>query len=64
MAPEERTQLLRDSPPNTWIALSSDESRVVGRGTSYEDAVSLAEKEGEKDPVLIMTPESWLPRIL
>jgi hypothetical protein len=64
MKPEERLAMLRESPPNSWIALSEDESRLVARGESYAEAVANAEKNGEFDPILIKTPEQWLPMVL
>ena len=50
--------LLKDIPPKTWVALSKDETKVVGQGGSYGEAVSQAEKAGEDDPILFKTPES------
>ena len=50
--------LLKNIPPKTWVALSKDETRVVGQGGSYGEAVSQAEKAGEEDPILFKTPES------
>ena len=64
MSPEERVKILRDAPPKTWIAFSQDESKVVANGQTYEEAASRAELEGESDPVLVMIPASWLPRVL
>lgn len=61
MAPEERAKILRDAPPKSWIAFSEDETAVVACGATYEEVVSMAETKGEKDPVVVMTPESWVP---
>jgi hypothetical protein len=44
--------------------MASDESRVVGRGSTYAEAVEAAEREGVEDPVLIKTPDEWLPLVL
>jgi hypothetical protein len=63
MSAEERVRVLREAKPNSWLAISSDESRVVGRGATYAEAVERAEQEGENDPVLIKTPESWTPMV-
>lgn len=60
MSNEERLQVLREAPANSWLALSEDESRVVGTGKTYAEAVELAAKEGVEDPVLIKTPDEWL----
>jgi hypothetical protein len=61
---QEREHLLREAPPKSWIALSSDESRLVAEAPSYEEVVSKAQAAGENDPVLIMTPETWHPPVL
>jgi hypothetical protein len=63
MEEAERIRILREAPPNSWIALSEDESRLVGRGSTYAEAVASAGKEGEEDPILIKTPYEWLPLV-
>ena len=63
-AAEERLRLLIEAKPNSWIALSGDESRIVGEGSSYEEAVADAAKNGEADPVLIKTPSHWYPSVM
>lgn len=63
MTDEERVRILSGAKPNSWLALSSDESRVVGRGDSYEEAVADAQSHGESDPLLIRVPDSWEPRV-
>lgn len=64
MTDEERVRILREAKPNSWLALSSDESRVAGRGDSFEQAIEDARKNGESDPLMIKVPESWEPRVL
>jgi hypothetical protein len=61
---QERLEILRHAEPNSWIAFSSDESKVVARATSYSEAVAFAERSGEDDPVLVKIPEEWLPLAL
>ena len=63
MSAEERVKILNEAEPNTWVAFASDESKLVGRGASYADAVADAEKHGEVDPVLVKIPDSWEPRV-
>lgn len=58
---EKRTQALMGSEPGTWVALSEDETRVVRRGATFEEAASAAEAGGEPDPVLVLIPENWAP---
>jgi hypothetical protein len=64
MAPERRLEVLKGAPPNSWLALSHDESTVVGGGATYGEAVREAEQKGEDDPVLIKTPDDWSPMVL
>jgi hypothetical protein len=64
MSTEERVRILRDAPPQTWIAFSEDESSVVAEAATYEEVVALAESKGVSDPVLVMTPSSWIPMVL
>jgi hypothetical protein len=62
MSADERVKILRDAAPNTWVAFSSDESCLVSCGATYSEAVELAEKSGESDPVLIKIPDNWNAR--
>ncbi len=64
LSPNERAKILRDAPPKTWIAFSADESEVIAQSPTYEETVSIAESKGVTDPVLLMTPESWMPMVL
>jgi len=63
MKPEERVAILRASKPDSWIALSADESRVVGKGDTYAEAVAAASQSNETDPVLIKTPVDWATKV-
>lgn len=58
------SELLRNAPRNCWLALSDDESRIVGRGESIADAVEEARKAGVEDPVIVWSPKTWIPLIL
>jgi hypothetical protein len=60
MSPKERIEVLGNAPPNSWVALSEDESRVLGIAATYAEAVELAAQAGVEDPLLIKTPEEWL----
>ena len=60
MEPKERLEILKNAPPNSWLAFSEDESRILGTATTYEEAVALASEKGVEDPVLIKTPDEWL----
>jgi hypothetical protein len=56
--------LLGDAPRNCWLALSDDESRIVGRGESVAGAVEEARKAGVEDPVMVWSPKTWIPIVL
>jgi len=59
MSAEERVRILREAKPNSWVAFSEDESRVVAYGDSYSEVVRAAESIGETEPVIVKIPESW-----
>jgi Family of unknown function (DUF5678) len=63
MSAEERVRILNEAKPNSWVAFSSDESKVVACGATYSEAVEAAEKNGENDPVLVKIPDNWEPRV-
>jgi hypothetical protein len=56
--------LLRGAPRNCWLALSEDESKIVGSGRTVTEVVEEAKKAGVEDPVVVWSPRSWLPAIL
>ena len=60
-ADDSRLNVLRSAPPDSWIALSEDESALIAVGSTYEEAVRKSEESGVSDPVLIKTPKTWAP---
>jgi hypothetical protein len=42
-----------------WVALSLDESRVVGHGKTPEEATNEAKRAGEENATLIYVPIEW-----
>ncbi len=64
MNPDQRSELLRKAPLNSWVALSEDETRIVSHGKTYAEAVANAERAGEHEPVLLKTPDDWLPIVV
>ena len=64
MSPEQRAEMLRQAPLDSWIALSADEKKIVASGTTFCEAVENAKKVGEHEPVLIRTPEEWTPIVV
>ncbi len=55
---------LADAPRNCWLALSEDESRIVGREESIAAAVEEARKAGVEDPVIVWSPKTRIPLVL
>ena len=41
---------------NRWVALSSDQTRVEGSGTTPSEALADAKSHGETDPILLFVP--------
>jgi hypothetical protein len=64
MKPEEYVQMLAKAPRDGWIALSTDESAIVGEGSTMEEAVSAAAKNGVEDPIVVKTPKEWGQAVL
>lgn len=40
-----------------WVALSHDETRVVGVGITLDEALEASKKKGEEKPVVIKSPD-------
>lgn len=56
MNPRDLSPVLKNAPPGEWIAMSSDQTRMVGHGPTIDDAVKSAKEAGEEKPVLIKMP--------
>jgi hypothetical protein len=54
--PRDLTGVLGDAPPGAWVALSRDETRILGTGDSMRAAALQAQLKGECNPVLIKMP--------
>lgn len=63
MSPQDiiRLETLRAAPPDRWIAISEDESRIVAVGVTYSEASALADQAGEPDSIILKTPTEWEP---
>jgi len=64
MSTEERVRILRGAKPNSWVAFSGDESKVLAYGESYSDAVEAAKELGEFEPVMVKVPDNWSSRVI
>jgi hypothetical protein len=58
-----RASALLNATPDRWVALSDDETRIVGEGETFEEAALAAEKSGEKNPTIMLVPQDWFPRV-
>lgn len=63
MSTEERVRLLRSAEPNSWLAFSHDEERVVASGATIPEVTKKAEEAGEPDPILTKIPATWAPMV-
>lgn len=42
-----------------WVALSKDETKVVGSGKNLKQALEQAEKNGEEKPIITKVPKEY-----
>ena len=56
-----RLEALKSAPPDSWIALSEDESTIVAVGETYSEVAEKSERAGVQDPVILKTPATWAP---
>jgi hypothetical protein len=61
MSESDLSLLLAKSPRNCWLALNEEQTRVVGRGETMEEAVKDANTNGVADPIVIWSPKAWSP---
>jgi len=58
-----RVELLRSAPKNSWLAISSDETRIVAVGETFSEVDSAAQKAGEHDYFITRSPDAWVNRV-
>ena len=56
MKPRDLSLVLKNAPAGEWIALSLDETRIVGHGETIEEAVKAAKEAREDRHILIKMP--------
>lgn len=49
---------------NKWVALSSDQTKVVGSGDNLTEALSEAQRRGASQPVIMFVPAVSGPHVL
>jgi len=48
--------VLKEAPAGAWVALSADETRIVGTGSTMQAAALQAQLNHEYHPVLVKMP--------
>ncbi|MEK7586332.1 MAG: DUF5678 domain-containing protein [Patescibacteria group bacterium] len=43
-----------------WVALKDDEQTVVGSGKSLKEAITVAEKKGYPNPIVMRVPDKLI----
>jgi len=56
-AVKDLAKLLADVPPGAWVAISSDEERVLSYDADFDEALRKGKETGEEEPVMIRVPE-------
>ncbi len=57
------SEILANAPRNCWLALNEEQSAIVGRGETLEEAIAEARKNGVADPIVLWAPKTWLPAV-
>ena len=56
--------LLKDIPKGAWVAISSDQTRVVTFGPDMGEVLQEARKRGEPNAIILRVPEAQTYLIL
>jgi len=57
LAAKDISKLLCSVPEGAWVALSSDEERIVAYAAELQEVLKKAKEAGEDDPVVLRVPE-------
>jgi hypothetical protein len=49
---------------NKWVALSEDQTHVVGSGATLKEALDEAQRAGQQNPVVLFVPTVSGPHVL
>jgi hypothetical protein len=55
---KKRLELLQSAPPNSWVALSAEEDRIVAVGATFVQAEEAAQRSGAQGYFLVKIPDS------
>lgn len=50
-------ELLADIPPNTWVAISEDQERVIATAATLDQVLDLSLKAGVEHPFVMLVPQ-------
>jgi hypothetical protein len=54
-----RLEALLNAKPDSWIALSADESRIVAEGATFEEVAQALDRLHDDESVVIHIPSEW-----
>lgn len=57
------SELLRNVPPESWVALSPEQSRIIAAGKTAKEVIEKAMKDDIEEPVVIWVPKEWIPAV-
>ena len=49
-------ELLKGIAPGQWVAISADQKRVAGAGSTLQEALAKAKESGDQNPFIIRIP--------
>ena len=58
------SKLLEGLPKGAWVALSSNEERVVAYAAELQEAIQKAKAAGENNPIVLRIPEDGCTLLL
>jgi hypothetical protein len=56
-----RLAALRSAPPDSWVALLPDETKVIAVGATYSEVAEMSDHAGITDPVIVKVSAKWGP---
>ena len=52
------SQIMKDVPRGAWVAISSDNERLITFGSDVRTVIAESKKQGENEPLITRVPES------
>jgi Family of unknown function (DUF5678) len=56
-APKDVSKLLVNVPKGAWVALSTDENRLIAYSAELREVLAKSKEAGETDPIITRVPE-------